>query len=259
MGSDNYVVIQGWMCSELGLKGNDLLVFALIHGFSQDGESRFTGSRKYIAETFNISLPTVDRAINNLLEKNLIEQHKINNNGVVFNQYNSLYPIKKLYRGSKESLHNKSNNINIDIGNSIFDKSNIELHAEPEFTFGKPKQKRNGLYDQCKSLIYEFTDNREIQKLLFEYLNFRITIKDKPLYANMWKGMLRKLKDIPDMQAAIKYSIERGYLSFYAAPRQTTDRPSFDPAKFETYTEAEKEQFNQDIEDMKAKGLRVEF
>ena len=31
--SDNYVVVQGWMCNELDLKGNDLLVFALIYGF----------------------------------------------------------------------------------------------------------------------------------------------------------------------------------------------------------------------------------
>ena len=81
MQSDNYVVIQGWMCNELNLKGNDLLIFALIHGFSQDGESRFSGSRKYIANTFNISLPTVDKSIKSLLEKDLIEQHKIEKNG----------------------------------------------------------------------------------------------------------------------------------------------------------------------------------
>ena len=58
MESNNYVVIQGWMCNELELKGNNLLVFALIYGFSQDGQSRFFGSRNYIAQTFNISLPT---------------------------------------------------------------------------------------------------------------------------------------------------------------------------------------------------------
>ena len=29
------------MITRLKLKGNELLVFALIHGFSQDGESRF--------------------------------------------------------------------------------------------------------------------------------------------------------------------------------------------------------------------------
>ena len=32
---ENYVVVQGWMITELGLKGNELLIYAVIHGFSQ--------------------------------------------------------------------------------------------------------------------------------------------------------------------------------------------------------------------------------
>ena len=39
MKSDNYIVIQGWMVNELNLKGNDLLVFALIYGFTRDGRT----------------------------------------------------------------------------------------------------------------------------------------------------------------------------------------------------------------------------
>ena len=70
--SENVVVIHGWMCNELRLKGNELLVFALIYGFSCDGVSSFYGGRKYIGETFNISLPTVDKALNGLLNKELI-------------------------------------------------------------------------------------------------------------------------------------------------------------------------------------------
>ena len=34
---DNYVAIQGWMITDLNLKGNDLLIYAVIYGFSQDG------------------------------------------------------------------------------------------------------------------------------------------------------------------------------------------------------------------------------
>jgi hypothetical protein len=32
----DYIVIQAPMISELGLKGNSLLLFAMIHGFSKD-------------------------------------------------------------------------------------------------------------------------------------------------------------------------------------------------------------------------------
>ena len=33
--NENYVLIQGWMINELKLKGNELLIYALIYGFSQ--------------------------------------------------------------------------------------------------------------------------------------------------------------------------------------------------------------------------------
>ncbi len=30
--TNNYIAIQGWMVEQLGLKGNELLAYALIHG-----------------------------------------------------------------------------------------------------------------------------------------------------------------------------------------------------------------------------------
>ena len=35
MNADNYINIQGWMRTDLDLKGNELLVYAIIYGFSQ--------------------------------------------------------------------------------------------------------------------------------------------------------------------------------------------------------------------------------
>ncbi len=72
---NNFVTIQGWMRTKLNLKGNELLIYALIYGFSQDGESRFTGSRKYIAEWCGCSLDTVDRSINSLVNKGLLAKY----------------------------------------------------------------------------------------------------------------------------------------------------------------------------------------
>ena len=45
-----YINIQAWMRTELDLKGNDLLVYAIIYGFSQDGDSKFSGSLQYLAD-----------------------------------------------------------------------------------------------------------------------------------------------------------------------------------------------------------------
>ena len=102
MKSDNYVVIQGWMCNELNLKGNELLVFALIYGFCQDGTTHFTGSRSYIADTFNITLPTVDKALDSLKDKLLIEVYKGKDNHCTY-KVSLQGDIKKLYKGCKET------------------------------------------------------------------------------------------------------------------------------------------------------------
>lgn len=79
---NNFIAIQGWMRTKLNLKGNELLIYALIYGFSQDGESRFKGSRKYIADWCGCSLNTVDRTLNSLVSKGLIAKYPhIDDNG----------------------------------------------------------------------------------------------------------------------------------------------------------------------------------
>lgn len=72
---NNFIAIQGWMRTQLNLKGNALLIYALIYGFSQDGNSRFKGSRKYIADWCGCSLDTVDRSLGSLVDKGLLVKY----------------------------------------------------------------------------------------------------------------------------------------------------------------------------------------
>lgn len=87
MKSDNYIVVLGWMINELNLTGNDLLVYALIYGFSQDGESQYTGGRTYISKSLNISIRTVSRILSDLEDRNLIKKETAEYNGVKLNKY----------------------------------------------------------------------------------------------------------------------------------------------------------------------------
>ena len=127
---ENYITIMGFMVSTLKLKGSELLVYALIYGFSQDNQSKFYGSRRYIAEWFNCSLPTIDKALEGLIQKDLIIKETEVINGVIFNRYRcnkeTLQGIKKLYRGSKETLHNNNINNNINNMNIIYNWDNNE-------------------------------------------------------------------------------------------------------------------------------------
>lgn len=70
----NFVTIQGWMRTELNLKGNELLVYAVIYGFSQLAGTKFTGSRKYLAEWCGCSMATIDRTLISLVDKGLISK-----------------------------------------------------------------------------------------------------------------------------------------------------------------------------------------
>lgn len=45
---DNFYSVFGWMLNVLGLKGNELTIFAIIFSFSQDRVSEFTGSVSYL-------------------------------------------------------------------------------------------------------------------------------------------------------------------------------------------------------------------
>ena len=222
MKSNNYVVIQGWMCNELELNGNDLLVFALIYGFSQDGESEFEGSRSYIAETFNISKPTVDKALNNLISKGLIEKRTYSDS-IHANKYRvDLEVVKNLYGGSKEnllggskeSLLNNTNNINIEDNNSIIINNNTEFLGKIKST------KKKSLYDKCYDHILEFTNNVGLIDALTEYLQMRLQMREKPLYENSWKGMLNKLAKMDNQLEVVNTSIERGWASFYEQKSQ---------------------------------------
>lgn len=68
----SYVVIQQFMCRDMKLSGNELIVYAVVHGFSQDGKSYFYGGAKYISEKYNISERTVYSILDNLTRRGLL-------------------------------------------------------------------------------------------------------------------------------------------------------------------------------------------
>lgn len=78
------------MVNDLHLSGNELIVYAVIYGFSQDGETWFTGSRSYLAAWCQTSEKSVTYNLNKLLDKNLIEKRQRPEHGRVFNDYRAL-------------------------------------------------------------------------------------------------------------------------------------------------------------------------
>lgn len=114
--NSNYITVQGWMVNDLQLKGTELMVFAIIYGFSQAEEQHYTGSLQYLADWTGSTKQTVINALKSLLDKGYIGKVENVYNGVKFIEYYS----KILNGGSQKILMGGIQKIrpnNIDINN----------------------------------------------------------------------------------------------------------------------------------------------
>lgn len=69
----SYYRVWGFMLTDLGLRGAELMTYALIYSYFRSGES-FTGSRKYISAWTGCVMSTVDKALAGLVERGLISK-----------------------------------------------------------------------------------------------------------------------------------------------------------------------------------------
>lgn len=103
---NNYYVINGWMINRLRLKGVSLSAYAIIYGFSQDGENEFTGSLQYLCDFCGgVSKPTIIKALKELTEKGIIIRREETINNILFTRYRANPNIfSSFFGGSKDSL-----------------------------------------------------------------------------------------------------------------------------------------------------------
>jgi DNA-binding Lrp family transcriptional regulator len=93
------------MRTDLNLKGNELLAYAIIYGFSQEENCMFTGSANYIAEWLGVTRRSVVDILKKLVEKGLILKHQKTINGVTLCDYEinkTSLPTKKVHRGCEK-------------------------------------------------------------------------------------------------------------------------------------------------------------
>ena len=258
MQSNNFIVIQGWMRTELNLKGNDLIVYAIIYGFSQTQNQKFTGSLQYIADWCGATKQGVLKNLKNLLDKHLIEKTEHHINGVNSVEYHTTQlntPLNSVEHPIKLSL---INNIDNKTENKILSKD------KNTFDFGKTKQPKQTLYSKCVNHIYSFSTNLEVQKYLLQFLS-AISEMQKLRGEKQFIGILNKLKEITESSKeqvqVIQYSIEHGYATFYDCRNRKSygktgnvavDIEGLDPTQMRRATAEEKRKFKEDIANGKA-------
>lgn len=78
--NENYILIQGWMRTEMGLSGAALMVYATIYGFSQTGNCYYSGSIDYLAEWAGVKRRQVISILKDLTESGYIEKNEVGYN-----------------------------------------------------------------------------------------------------------------------------------------------------------------------------------
>ena len=84
----SYLVILDWMVECLHLKGNALVLYAIIYGFTQNvKQQKFTGSLQYLADWTQSTKAGVLKSLKSLLDAGLIEKEEITIKGVKYCAY----------------------------------------------------------------------------------------------------------------------------------------------------------------------------
>ena len=91
-----YIVILPWMREDLDLKGNELLVYALIHGFSQEAQGCFFGSLEYVAKACGCTTKTAMNTLKELTERGLLRKRVVEENKVRLCQYTAIVGVEKI-------------------------------------------------------------------------------------------------------------------------------------------------------------------
>lgn len=133
--NENYITILGFMVNELKLKGNELLVYAIIYGFSQSGEHKYTGSLQYLADWTNSTKQGVIKVLKSLISKEYIKKDDYYLNGVKFVSYYTT----KFNGGMQLSC---TNNTNIYIKENIFNSKELNIKEKEQ------KKQKFGTYQR---------------------------------------------------------------------------------------------------------------
>ena len=89
---DNYVTILGFMVISkeeggLELSGTELIAYAVLYGFTQDGVTWFTGTQNYLAEWCGSTTRTIRTALKSLIDKGYIEKREKKIRNIVLYDY----------------------------------------------------------------------------------------------------------------------------------------------------------------------------
>lgn len=247
---NNFIAIQGWMRTKLNLKGNELLIYALIYGFSQDENSKFSGTRRYIMEWCGCSMKTVDNTIASLLTKQLIVKHEKYVNGIRMCDYTAVPPENATRQNDTQAPADTQTHTETTTGYDTTEPQPLidepQAPAQPK----KPDDIDEVIHHLNHRLGTQYkTTTKATRKLIKARLNEGFTVEDMKLVidkkATEWVGnptMAQYLR--PDILFGNKFE---GYLNAKISPRtgyqQKPQQSSWTPTEEERRQQEEADNY----------------
>ena len=193
MASRGFITIPDWMY-DLDLDVYETIILATIFGFSQDGDSRFSGSQNYLARKAKCSRRKVVNCLENLLSKGFIEKFDVNVRGIHLCEYTfkasafDAQGVHQVHRGCECGAHNNIDD-NIDINNTLSNKGKAK--------FQKPSLEEIRLYCQ------ERNNSVEPEKFFNFYESKGWVVGKSPM--KDWKAAVRTWEQRrPDWKAVVR-------------------------------------------------------
>ena len=147
------------MIVDLGLSGNELIMYALIYGFSQNGEAHFHGSLNYITTAINVTKANAKKILDRLVEKGLIKKRDVVIGGVKYCDY-KVTPIEGCYQNdNKGGIVSAEGRYSFDNGGGIVSipNNNIDNNKDNNKTEEQIlAEKRDKFREMCEPYVEKY-------------------------------------------------------------------------------------------------------
>lgn len=219
MRRDFYILIQEWMISDLKLKGDALLIYALIHGFTVHGKGFSDISHSQIADRIGSSRRNVINAVQKLEAEGLLKVTEVVKDGLLYKNYTAVVPdvffdptcekssqdgcknftgsVKKVHRGSEKSSQVTGEKIS---------------HQNKDININKNKEREGGTPSLDAVRAFALAENLDLgdaERLWFYYESVN-WITTKGLKIKRWRAAFKgrckaaKVQDSSGSQDAVK-------------------------------------------------------
>lgn len=239
-----FITVASFMIKKLNLKGNDLLVYAIIYGFSQtDGMKGFSGSLQYLADWTNSTKRGIIKNLESLIQRGYIAKEVMVINGIKYctyttvdleqlnnehssivvnsvhggSEYSSMGVVNKVHEGSELSSHN---NIEYNIDNNIEDNTKpVEATPQTPLVEKNQNQEVDGKSSKSKkeSIFEDFAkDNLQLLQALKDFEESRSKNRSK-MTERAKRLLLTELQKFNpnDWVAILNQSVLNGWKSVY--------------------------------------------